>query len=134
MFDFGKNGRRPNHPALLDWLAAEFMDRGWSMKAMHRLIMTSEAYRRSSRGNLTALRVDPAWVGVSRFQVTLADWDAPGLDMDRKNNGGHYEPGNLRMVTRSVNSRNRRVRPAELRAEARLHGADGAGSGAGSQL
>src|SRR5205807_7021509 len=44
-FDFGKNGRPPSHPALLDWLAAEFMERGWSMKHMHRLIVTSAAYR-----------------------------------------------------------------------------------------
>jgi len=47
-FDFGKNGRPPSHPALLDWLAAEFMERGWSMKAVHRLIVTSAAYRQAS--------------------------------------------------------------------------------------
>jgi len=45
VFDFGQNGRRPTHPALLDWLAAEFTDRHWSMKAMHRLIVTSNTYR-----------------------------------------------------------------------------------------
>jgi len=45
VFDFGQNGRRPSHPALLDWLAAEFMDRHWSMKAMHCLIVTSNTYR-----------------------------------------------------------------------------------------
>ena len=43
--DFGSQGQRPSHPELLDWLAVEFMDRGWSMKAMHRLIVTSNAYR-----------------------------------------------------------------------------------------
>ena len=48
VFDFGRNGRPPSHPALLDWLAAEFMDRGWSMKHMHRLIVTSHAYRQAS--------------------------------------------------------------------------------------
>jgi hypothetical protein len=48
VFDFGRNGRPPSHPALLDWLAAEFMDCGWSMKAMHRLIVTSNAYRMAS--------------------------------------------------------------------------------------
>ena len=36
--DFGRNGQRPSHPALLDWLASEFVERGWSMKAIHRLI------------------------------------------------------------------------------------------------
>ena len=38
-------GSPPTHPELLDWLAAEFIRRGWSIKAMHRLIVTSEAYR-----------------------------------------------------------------------------------------
>jgi len=48
VFDFGQNGRGPTHPALLDWLAAEFMDRQWIMKSMHRLIVTSSTYRMSS--------------------------------------------------------------------------------------
>ena len=48
VFDFGRNGARPTHPELLDWLAAEFMDNGWSMKHLHRLIVTSSAYRMSS--------------------------------------------------------------------------------------
>ncbi len=48
MFDFGHNGPPPTHPALLDWLAAEFSARGWSLKHLHRLIVTSEAYRRRS--------------------------------------------------------------------------------------
>jgi hypothetical protein len=46
--NFGKMGKRPTHPELLDWLAEEFIARGWSIKALHRLIMTSEAYRRGS--------------------------------------------------------------------------------------
>jgi hypothetical protein len=46
--DFGTQGQRPSHPELLDWLATEFMDRGWSMKAIDRLIVTSAAYRQSS--------------------------------------------------------------------------------------
>jgi hypothetical protein len=46
--EFGPRGRAPSHPELLDWLASEFIARGWSVKAMHRLILSSEAYRRSS--------------------------------------------------------------------------------------
>ncbi|MEO6786226.1 MAG: DUF1553 domain-containing protein, partial [Chthoniobacteraceae bacterium] len=46
--NFGSTGKRPTHPELLDWLAATFVERGWSFKAMHRLIMSSEAYRRSA--------------------------------------------------------------------------------------
>ena len=47
--NFGKMGELPTHPELLDWLAAEFVERGWSIKQMHRLIMTSDAYRMSSQ-------------------------------------------------------------------------------------
>ncbi len=47
--NFGKMGEKPTHPDLLDWLAVEFMSRGWSIKQMHRLMMTSEAYRMASQ-------------------------------------------------------------------------------------
>ncbi len=46
--NFGKMGAKPSHPELLDWLAATFVEQGWSVKAMHRLMMTSEAYQRAS--------------------------------------------------------------------------------------
>jgi mono/diheme cytochrome c family protein len=47
--NFGATGKKPTHPELLDWLAAEFVERKWSVKQLQRLILTSEAYRRSSR-------------------------------------------------------------------------------------
>jgi hypothetical protein len=59
MFDFGRNGQPPMHPALLDWLAAEFMDRGWSLKHLHRLMVTSATYRADSRPEPTAAAIDP---------------------------------------------------------------------------
>jgi hypothetical protein len=46
--NFGKMGRKPTHPELLDWLAAAFREHGWSVKEMHRLMMLSEAYQRSA--------------------------------------------------------------------------------------
>ncbi len=46
--DFGRNGSPPSHPQLLDWLACELMDSGWSLKHLHRLIVTSRAYRMAS--------------------------------------------------------------------------------------
>jgi hypothetical protein len=46
--DFGTMGESPSHPELLDWLAVEFMDRSWSIKAMHRLMLSSATYRQSS--------------------------------------------------------------------------------------
>jgi hypothetical protein len=58
--NFGLQGDKPTHPELLDWLADEFIRHGWSMKAMHRLIVSSNAYRMSSRANEKALSVDPA--------------------------------------------------------------------------
>jgi hypothetical protein len=58
VFDFGRNGQPPTHPALLDWLAAEFMERGWSMKALHRLIVTSSAYRMDSTPDAANLAAD----------------------------------------------------------------------------
>ena len=47
--NFGKMGETPTNPELLDWLAVEFRERGWSMKQMHRLIMTSETYKMASQ-------------------------------------------------------------------------------------
>jgi mono/diheme cytochrome c family protein len=47
--DFGTQGERPSHPELLDWFASEFVRRGWSLKQLHRLIVTSATYRQSSQ-------------------------------------------------------------------------------------
>ena len=57
--DFGTMGKAPTHPALLDWLASELIAQGWSVKAMHRLILTSNTYRMSSVGHPDALAADP---------------------------------------------------------------------------
>jgi len=48
--DFGRQGRPPTHPELLDWLASEFIACGWSVKGMHRLVMATAAYQQSSAG------------------------------------------------------------------------------------
>ena len=57
--DFGTQGSPPSHPELLDWLATEFMAQGWSLKAMHRLIVTSATYRQSSRVRPELSVIDP---------------------------------------------------------------------------
>jgi hypothetical protein len=57
--DFGTQGTEPTHPELLDWLATEFIARGWSLKAMHRLMVTSAAYRQSSTATAQAVADDP---------------------------------------------------------------------------
>ncbi|HKA00709.1 MAG TPA: PSD1 and planctomycete cytochrome C domain-containing protein [Candidatus Solibacter sp.] len=56
--NFGKMGESPSHPELLDWLAAEFIARGWSIKAMHRLMMNSEAYQMASSDIQANLEID----------------------------------------------------------------------------
>jgi hypothetical protein len=57
--DFGIQGDLPTHPELLDWLAVEFMKRGWSLKTMHKLIVMSATYRQSSRVTPELLAKDP---------------------------------------------------------------------------
>lgn len=57
--DFGASGRPPSHPAALDWLAAEFMTNKWSMKKLHRLILTSSTYRMLSTGDEANAKIDP---------------------------------------------------------------------------
>jgi hypothetical protein len=56
--DFGRNGSAPSHPELLDWLASELMDRGWSLKAIQRQILTSATWQQSSAPDPAALAVD----------------------------------------------------------------------------
>ena len=51
--NFGSTGKKPTHPELLDWLATTFVEKGWSFKELHRIIMTSEAYRRSAEIQMT---------------------------------------------------------------------------------
>ncbi|MEQ1861353.1 MAG: DUF1553 domain-containing protein [Chthoniobacteraceae bacterium] len=76
--DFGINGGKPTHPELIDWLASEFIARGWSVKAMHRLICTSETYRQSSnaeRGTRNAERATASPVSALRSPLSV-DADA----------------------------------------------------------
>jgi len=56
--DFGHNGGRPSHPELLDWLAGELIQSGWSLKHVHRLILTSNTYRQSSAPRADGLKAD----------------------------------------------------------------------------
>ncbi|OYW24321.1 MAG: hypothetical protein B7Z55_02565 [Planctomycetales bacterium 12-60-4] len=64
--DFGYQGELPTHPHLLDWLAIEFMHRNWSVKELHRLIVTSATYRQSTRVSPELLAVDPQNLWLAR--------------------------------------------------------------------
>lgn len=66
--DFGELGQRPSHPELLDWLARWFVDEAeWSLRALHRLLVSSETYRQSGHADARSLDADPDAVWLSRF-------------------------------------------------------------------
>jgi mono/diheme cytochrome c family protein len=67
--NFGPSGERPTHAELLDWLAIEFVRGGWSVKAMHRLMMTSSAYRQTSRITPAHEKLDPENKLLSRMPM-----------------------------------------------------------------
>src|SRR5205823_11084517 len=84
--DFGVTGDRPTHPELLDWLAGEFVSPGepgasapggaWSVKHVHRLIVTSAAYRQGSRGDAAGVKVDPENALLWQFPRRRLDGEA----------------------------------------------------------
>ena len=74
--DFGKQSSGPTHPDLLDWLAAEFIESGWSIKHLHRLIMNSETYRASSRETAENRELDPDGRLLSRYPVRRLEVEA----------------------------------------------------------
>jgi hypothetical protein len=72
--NFGKMGDQPTHQDLLDWLAVEFINRGWSIKQMHRLMMTSDAYQMASRfDDAASAEKDPADNYLWRFRIQRLD-------------------------------------------------------------
>jgi hypothetical protein len=71
--NFGVAAELPSHPKLLDWLALEFIDRGWSVKQMHRQIMNSRTYRQSSRITENRRRIDPTNRLLSRMPLRRMD-------------------------------------------------------------
>jgi len=76
--DFGRLGERPTHPELLDWLASEFVKSGWSLKHLHRLIVTSTAYRQSSNAERGTRNAERSSVPHSEFR------DSRSADPDDK--------------------------------------------------
>jgi hypothetical protein len=70
--DLGRLGERPTHPELLDWLASEFMEGGWRLKRLHKIILLSTAYRQSSQ-NSAAKTTDPEDRLLARFPMQRLD-------------------------------------------------------------
>ena len=71
--NFGKLGSRPTHPQLLDWLANRFVRSGWSLKSLHRLMITSSVYRQSSRVTPQRLQKDPENQWLTRMPLRRLD-------------------------------------------------------------
>lgn len=71
--DFGTQGTPPSHPELLDWLSHNFQHQGWSMKRLHRLIVTSDTYRQSSRERTDLTERDPRNLLLGRQQRLRLD-------------------------------------------------------------
>ncbi len=71
--DFGMQGTPPSHPELLDWLATEFLQKGWSLKQLHRAILTSQTYRQSSKERDDVREKDPNNLLLARQQRLRLD-------------------------------------------------------------
>jgi hypothetical protein len=79
VFNFGRSGKPPSHPELMDWLAVELMESGWDMKAMHRLMVTSRTYRAKSSGwtpDAPEARKDPDNVFLWRMNARRMEAEA----------------------------------------------------------
>jgi cytochrome c553 len=74
--DFGAMGRKPSHPELLDWLAREFVGHQWSLKSMHRLMVSSSTYRMVSFPRADAERTDPSNTYLHRMNVRRLEAEA----------------------------------------------------------
>jgi hypothetical protein len=97
--NFGTLGQRPTHPELLDWLAAEFVAKHWSVKALHRLIMLSATYQRGGATDASNAAADPANDDLWRFDPRRLDAEeirdtllAVGGNLDRSQGGKHPFP------------------------------------------
>jgi len=74
--DFGRRGEPPSHPELLDWLACRFVEGGWSIKSLHRLIMLSRAYQQTSADNPALASLDPGNTLLGRMNRRRLDFEA----------------------------------------------------------
>ncbi len=130
--NFGRTGEPPSHPELLDWLATEFARSGWSVKHMHRLMMTSTAYRQASRKDGEALATDPDNVLLSRMTMRRMDAEqlydsilmatgrldptrfGPPVDLELSDDGEYRATGSTPGFRRSVYTLQRPSTPISL--------------------
>lgn len=100
--NFGKSGLPPTHPELLDYLATQFVANGWSMKSMHRLMVTSQAYRQSSVATDNQIAADPDNSLLSRMPLQRMDaetlYDSLLLASSRLDNTAFGTPADIRLT------------------------------------
>jgi uncharacterized protein DUF1553/uncharacterized protein DUF1549/cytochrome c len=132
--NFGRIGSPPSHPELLDWLATEFVARGWSIKAMHKLMVTSSAYRQASvspvaaeakkidpddrllwRQRMRRLEAEPLRDGILAVSGSLnGEMFGPPVPMQRQADGEVTAPADASGARRSVYLQVRRSQPLTL--------------------
>ena len=114
--DFGLLGGRPSHPELLEWLASEFVAKGFSMKAMHKLMVMSDAYKMSSSPESAVVTkntaIDPANNLLWQFRLVRLDaepiWDSvfsAAQSLDLKTGGKSFQVGGEENSVRRVNAK-----------------------------
>lgn len=119
--DFGRMGQKPSHPLLLDWLARNFRNEGWSIKQLHRLILTSSTYRMASRPRPAGQRLDPTNELLHHWPVKRLEGEAirdAMLAVAGRLNDKMYGPGVLPHLTPFMEGRGR-PRSGPLDAEGR---------------
>ncbi len=119
--DFGLRGEEPTHPELLDWLACELVEGGWSLKRLHRLMLLSETYRQSTQVSKEAAAKDPDNLLFARMNRLRLEGEAVRdslLVISGRLNPKMYGPGVvLPEVARGVGG----GRPAQVTADAKEH-------------
>jgi cytochrome c553 len=121
--NFGLQGKPPSHPLLLDWLAGEFVDGGWSIKQMHRLMVTSNTYRMSSRAeNARFEQLNPQNILLHRMNIKRLEGEAIRdglLAISGRLDERRYGPGVMPHLTPFMEGRGRPRRSGPLDGDGR---------------
>jgi hypothetical protein len=113
--NFGKLGETPSHPELLDWLASRFINDGWSLKKMHRLMVTSQTYRQSSIDASQSRKVDPENRLLARMERKRLEAEAVRDSLLAV--AGKLDPGLGGPSTRDFNSPRRTIYQMTIRSD-----------------
>lgn len=110
--NWGRTGEKPTHPELLDYLASQFIDGGWSVKAMHRLILLSDTYQQSARASKATRDADPGnrlWSRYGRQRMSIEQIRDSLLALD-----GSLDPAMGGTLLIAANGKRQKADPEEL--------------------